>query len=82
MKINSTKHILKIFKLFLILLFLKIPIANAQVYNDIKVSGNKRLSIETVLMFSGLKAKSEINLDDLNIAIKKLYETNYFKDIE
>ena len=82
MKINSTKHLLKIFKLFLILLFLKIPIANAQVYNDIKVSGNNRLSIETVLMFSGLKAKNEINLEDLNIAIKKLYETNYFKDIE
>ena len=55
MKINLSNHLFKICSLFLIILILKIPIANAQIYNDIKVSGNKRLSIETVLMFSGLE---------------------------
>ena len=82
MKINLSNHLFKICSLFLIILILKIPIANAQIYNDIKVSGNKRLSIETVLMFSGLETNIEISLEDLNLALKKLYETNYFKEVE
>ena len=33
-------------------------------------------------MFSGLKINDDINNKDLNNAIKKLYKTNYFKDIK
>ena len=54
----------------------------SKIYNEIKVTGNKRLSIETILIFSGLKSNTEIESKDLNQAIKNLYDTNYFKDIE
>ena len=33
-------------------------------------------------MFSGLKNKINIDSKDLNLAIKKLYKTDYFEDIE
>ena len=54
----------------------------AEVYNEIKVTGNKRLSFETILMFSGLETGVNLSNNDLNDAIKKLYETDYFKNIE
>lgn len=72
----------KIFLLIFFFTIINISIANAQVFNDIKVKGNKRLSIETVLMFSGLKTGIDLETKDLNLAIKKLYQTDYFRDIK
>ena len=57
-------------------------LANAKIYEEISVSGNERLSVETIIMFSGLKIGKDISNKDLNLSIKKLYETNYFKDIK
>ena len=34
---------------FLFFYFLSITIANAEIYNEIKVSGNERLSVETII---------------------------------
>ena len=56
--------------------------ANAKIYNEIRVSGNERLSVETIIMFSGLKTGEEIRNKELNLSIKNLYKTNYFKDIK
>ena len=64
---------------FLLVIF---NIANAEVYNEIKVQGNERLSAETIVLLSGLKIGSDLNDNDLNNSIKKLYKTDYFKDIE
>ena len=77
---------IKIFKKFpcLVIIFFIIftNTSTAKIYKDIIVSGNQRLSIETIIMFSGLE--KDINLDnqELNKAIKKLYKTNYFSDIK
>ena len=49
--------------------------ANADIYKEIKVEGNERLSVETVVMFSGLNLSNNITTDDLNLSIKKLYKT-------
>ena len=57
-------------------------LASAKIYKEIRVSGNERLSVETIIMFSGLKTGEEIKNKDLNLSIKKLYKTNYFKDIK
>ncbi len=55
--------------------------AYAKKYSEIMVLGNERLSLETITIFSGLNLKNEIENQDLNDAIKKLYKTNYFKNI-
>ena len=42
--------------IFLYLSF-NFSLTNAQIYDEIKVIGNERLSVETILMFSGLNIK-------------------------
>ena len=80
-----TNIIIKSKNFFLILLFSFLSISNyssAEIYEEIKVEGSNRLSVETVIMFSGLKLGVDLNQNDLNSSIKKLYKTNYFKDIK
>ncbi len=78
--------IIKAFKdiLYLIIIFLVIftNSTSAKIYKDIVVSGNQRLSIETIIMFSGLEPNINLDNQELNKAIKKLYKTNYFNDIK
>ena len=76
---------LKIQKIYLIVFiyfFNFISFCNAEIYKEIIVTGNKRLNAETVIMFSGLKAGIDLTTDDLNVSIKNLFKTDYFKDIE
>ena len=47
-----------------------VKIVNSEIYNQINVIGNERLSVETILMFSGLKLGEDINESDLNLSIK------------
>ena len=82
MKNFIKKTINKLGLILVIYIFVFTSIIKAEIYNEIKVTGNKRLSVETVLMFSGLNTDINLNSNDLNLAIKKLYETDYFKEIE
>ena len=75
------KNTKNIFFSLLIFLFI-VSSSKAEVFNEIKVSGNKRVSVETILMFSGLELNKNLEPNDLNLAIKRLYETNYFQNIE
>ena len=77
--------ITKNFKFYLFLfvyLFTNISFSNAKIYNEIIITGNKRLSVETILMFSGLKTNTDLTENDLNLSIKELYKTDYFEDIQ
>ena len=40
--------------------------SHAEVINDIKVEGNKRISKETIVLFSGIKINQNINDTSLN----------------
>ncbi len=73
---------IKFLMILIIYFFGNISVSIAQTYNEIIVTGNKRLSAETILMFSGLNTNVDLSSDDLNYAIKELYKTNYFKDIK
>jgi outer membrane protein insertion porin family len=53
----------------------------SEVVNDIKISGNDRISNDTVLMFSDVKIGSNLDENDLNNILKNLYETNFFKNV-
>ena len=75
-------YLKKIFLIFLLNSIMGFTYVNAKVYDEIIVVGNERLSVETILMFSGLKLGQDINESDLNLSIKKLYKTDYFKNIK
>ena len=80
--IEILKKLIKPITLFIILLSLSFSLSKAEIYKEIKVEGNERLSVETVIMFSGLNLSDDLTTNDLNLSIKKLYKTNYFKDIK
>ncbi len=54
----------------------------AETINKISISGNKRISNETIKVLGGVSDKSEIEKDALNNILKKLYDTNFFEDIK
>ena len=66
-----------IFKSLLILLIITIS-ANSEVIKEIKVNGNKRVSSETIKIFTEVKVNKNLNINQLNDVLKKLYSTNFF----
>ena len=73
---------IRTFTITQIILFLFISSVFAEKVNKIVVSGNERISKETLLMFGKVNLNDDLNNNDLNIIIKNLYETNFFKDIK
>ncbi len=62
-------------------IFLIIGSVNAEVLNKFDISGNIRISDETVIIFSELKVNEEVSKSKLDQVIKNLYKTNFFKNI-
>ena len=71
---------IKIFiKTFLIILLIT-GYSNSANIKNIEVIGNKRISNDTIIVLSGLKNKNNFNNISLNEALKKLYDSTFFKD--
>ena len=68
--------------LFILLILFKTTFAYSEIVNDIKVSGNDRVSKETVILFSDIKKGDDIDNSTLNKSRKNLYETNFFDDVK
>ena len=62
-------------------IFLLITSVNAETIKRIEIDGNKRISDESIIIFSDLKTNQEISKSDLDTAIKNLYKTNFFGNI-
>ncbi len=56
--------------------------ANSDIIKKFSISGNERVSDETIIIFSKLKIGNKINDSILNESLKDLYLTNYFEDIK
>ena len=68
---------------FLILLFSLINSSPSysQKINTIDVVGNDRISKDVIIMFSEVSVGSDINLNDLNSILKKIYDSNFFENV-
>ena len=71
----------KIFIKIFIVLSLFFFSAKAETLQNIEISGNKRISDQTIIIFSAIKINEEITKAKLDEAIKKLYQTNFFRKI-
>ena len=78
---NKIKFIKKIF-ILITFQFLLSQNVNSITIEGFDIRGNDRVSDQTVIMFSSLNIGDEINDDVLNEALKKLYYTDYFKQVE
>jgi len=54
----------------------------AEVVKQIEISGNKRVSDETVKIYGEIKAGKDYSEQDLNKILNNLYSTNFFKDVK
>ena len=55
--------------------------ALAETFSEFEISGNKRVSSKTIINFSKLKKNTELSKNDLNTALKNIYESNFFKEV-
>jgi outer membrane protein insertion porin family len=71
-----------IFFIIFSIYFFFIPIlAFSQTLNKIEIKGNERIPNETILMFSNVEVGEIIDDNKLNLILKNLYESNFFKDV-
>jgi len=71
------KHFIKVFTFF----FLLTLSTESKNFNNILVNGNERISKETILIFSEISKDQTFDSNSLNIILKKLYKTGFFKDV-
>ena len=75
-----TKNLISFFVFIYFIFFLSF--LNAEIVRKIEISGNSRISDETVKVYGELKG---VNLNysrsELNSILKNLYSTNFFEDV-
>ncbi len=54
----------------------------AEILKEVEISGNQRISNETIIMLGQVKQNIDYDNDKLNDILKKLYNTNFFNDID
>ena len=65
-----------LFKLVLVYFISTVSVIS-QIISKIEVSGNKRISKESVIVFSDLKIGMDYSNELINQSLKKLYSTNF-----
>ena len=53
----------------------------SEIFNDFKIIGNERVSKQTIINFTEVNVNDDLNQEDLNKVLKRLYDTNFFVDI-
>ena len=54
----------------------------AETLSKVKIEGNKRISDETIKVYGDIVIGKNYTEEDLNISLRKLYETEFFETIE
>ncbi len=75
----------KIFKTLIFIFSINFFIFNLSYSNEItnfEISGNERISKESIIIFSGYKSKDFLDSNDINLMLKNLYKTSFFKNVE
>jgi len=69
------------FILIFFFIFFKITFANAEIIKSISVTGNERITDNTIVIFSKINIGDDLVINDLNKVINNLYDTDFFKDV-
>src|SRR6056300_654858 len=73
---------IKLFVLLILFFSSIITDSFANKLDKIEINGNKRVSDNTIINFSELEIGKNITQEILNESLKKLYDTNFFKDLK
>ena len=72
------KKIISLFFLF----FLFFNSIKAEIVKEILINGNERVGKETIKIYGNIKVGEDINEKKINVILRDLYETNFFKEVE
>ena len=53
----------------------------SEVVDKVEIEGNERISLETIIVFGDIAIGKDYEASDINLLIKKLYETTFFSNI-
>ena len=71
----------KILISFVLLFVFFVSNSYSEVVKKVKVEGNERISTETIIVFGDIVLGKNYELSDVNVLIKKLYETTFFSNV-
>jgi outer membrane protein insertion porin family len=54
----------------------------SEIINKIEVSGNQRISKDTISVLGGIKVGEDFDNNKMNTSLKELYKTNFFSDVK
>lgn len=66
----------------IIILSIFISNVSAEIVEKILISGNERISKETIIIYGNIKNGKDYKEKDLDLILKNLYKTNFFKNVE
>ena len=69
-----------IFKLFIVFCVFTLPLESKN-FNNILINGNDRISDDTIKVFSEIPKDKSLNETSLNLILKNLFNTGFFKDV-
>ena len=55
--------------------------SKAIIIKKIDVQGNSRVSDNTIVMFSDIAVNDNVEINDINVILKKIYESNFFDNV-
>ncbi len=69
---------------YIFTLFFFFNFSHAEIIEKIEITGNDRVSDSTIKVYGeiDLNQKNDLDQNDLNLIIKKLYDTDFFEDIQ
>ena len=70
------------FRYLTVFLFLIYSVSFAEIIKKIEVSGNKRISEETIKVYGEVSVNDDFSKFDFDKVLKNLYSTNFFENIE
>ena len=79
---NYFKEKNQCFKIYIIIFSLIFTNLPAEILKKLNVSGNERISEETIKVYGDITIGKDYSAFDTNEIIKKLYSTNFFEDIK
>ena len=72
----------KIILKFLIITYFLTFESLSEIVKKIEISGNERITNETIQIFNPVSVNDDINTEKINLILKELYKTNFFEDIK
>ena len=69
-------------KIYTFLFFLIFTSLSAEIVNKVEITGNQRVSNETIKMFADISIGDDFDSNDFNETLKNLYDSNFFSSIE